>query len=59
MEQATENTKSKIQGLLSTVRFRGLEGQPAIDQWTISALTVLLQAELERIERGNPDALYR
>ncbi len=52
----TEALKPKIQGLLATVKYRGLEGQAAINQWTTSALECLLQAELARIEtRSNTD----
>lgn len=49
----TEAVKPKIQGLLATMKYRGLEGRAAIDKWTTSALEVLLQAELERINATN------
>lgn len=49
---AQENIKSQIQGLISVKEKRGLVGDQALWCWTISALSVLLKAELARIERS-------
>ncbi len=43
--------KDLIRGLIETKERRGLVGESAIYAWITAALTVLLKAELERIER--------
>lgn len=48
---ATSQVRSVILGLLEIKRRRGLQGQQALLAWTTSAIEILLQAELERIER--------
>lgn len=55
MAQA-ENTKSQIRGLLEIRRHRGL-ANGAIQAWIVDALDCLLQAELDRIEKRERDAI--
>ena len=55
MAEGQENTKSRIQGLIA-LRQRGMVGNAAITAWMVNALDVLLQAELERIEKRERDA---
>jgi len=52
----TENAKSKILGLLETRKHRGLSGQAAINEWIVSAIEVLLEHELAKIEKKEVDA---
>lgn len=47
---ATSQIRSQIVGLLETSRRRGLYGDQAILRWTVAAIEILLQAELDRIE---------
>lgn len=56
MANGQENAHSKIFGLLETRRVRGLSGQPAINEWIVTALECLLEAELARIEKREKDA---
>lgn len=55
MADGSENTKSKILGLLETRRTRGLVGDAAIQAWAVASLECLLEAELARIEKREVD----
>lgn len=54
-EGQQEDTKSKIQGLLNTRKFRGLESQQAVQAWVVGSIECLLEAELCRIEKREKD----
>ncbi len=54
-EGKSENTKSRIIGLLATKQIRGLKGNSAVMQWQIEAIEMLLWAELARIEKKELD----
>ena len=55
MAPGTPNTKSQILALLA-LRKRGMIGDAAISAWIVNSLEVLLQAELQRIEKRETDA---
>lgn len=56
MAEGSQNPKTKIQALLDIRRLRGLSGQAAINEWIVTGIEVLLEAELARLEKKEIDA---
>ncbi len=54
-EGKSQNTKSKILGLIEIERHRGLNTHTAFEVWTVMAIECLLEAELARIEKKELD----